>query len=260
MTIKTKRKIPSVISLTTLALCAFGASVNAGVVAHYSFDSDFTDGSGNGNNLTSAGGTPTITTLGGETVFGGGALNLDSEENEYLSLATVPAFSPTDAWSVSFWARRTDGSSPGMAMGKAGARNSFIWATDNFDGLRFRPESSTSASNDFTAPKNTGNYHHFVMVADGTGKLTTYVDNGTAQVKAAATGGTSFTIKAIGYAYDDTIYTFGGQLDEVYIFDEAIGAATVSELNANTFVIVPEPSTTALLGLGGLALILRRRK
>ncbi|MFC4993329.1 GntR family transcriptional regulator [Rubritalea tangerina] len=38
------------------------------------------------------------------------------------------------------------------------------------------------------------------------------------------------------------------------------GGASFDDIIVNDFVAVPEPSTTALLGLGGLALILRRRK
>lgn len=232
-------------------------SANGAVLSHYSFDSDFTDGSGNSNDLTTASGTPNITTTGGETAFGGGALNLDNTDNEYLSLGSTQTFAATDAWSVSFWAKRNNGSDPGMVMGNAGVRNSFIWANDAFNGLRFRPESSNSASNDFTAPKDSS-FHHYVMVADGTGKLTAYVDNGPAQVITPALSGTSFTINAIGYAYDSTDYTFGGQLDEVYIFDEAIDSTTVNSLF--TVNAVPEPSSAALIGLGGLTLILRRQR
>jgi len=41
---------------------------------------------------------------------------------------------------------------------------------------------------------------------------------------------------------------------------ETTGASSGSQLNAITLYTVPEPSSAALLGLGGLALILRRRK
>ncbi len=42
--------------------------------------------------------------------------------------------------------------------------------------------------------------------------------------------------------------------------DTGTGSRTQLHINAITFDSVPEPSSTALLGLGGLALILRRRK
>ena len=41
---------------------------------------------------------------------------------------------------------------------------------------------------------------------------------------------------------------------------ESTGVSIGSQLNAITLYEVPEPSSAALLGLGGLALILRRRK
>ena len=48
---------------------------------------------------------------------------------------------------------------------------------------------------------------------------------------------------------------FSGLIDDVRVYDSAL-----SESEISTLASIPEPSTTALLGLGGLALILRRRK
>jgi hypothetical protein len=53
-----------------------------------------------------------------------------------------------------------------------------------------------------------------------------------------------------------------GLIDDVAIFDGVLDSTqliNVRTLGATNFA-VPEPTTTALLGLGGLALILRRRK
>ncbi|BDS05739.1 hypothetical protein NT6N_07790 [Oceaniferula spumae] len=47
---------------------------------------------------------------------------------------------------------------------------------------------------------------------------------------------------------------FIGEMDELKIYDEVL---SISQIRA---AAVPEPSSTALLGLGGLALILRRKK
>ena len=49
--------------------------------------------------------------------------------------------------------------------------------------------------------------------------------------------------------------SFNGLIDDVRVYSDAQSASQIAALAA-----VPEPSTTALLGLGGLALILRRRK
>lgn len=52
--------------------------------------------------------------------------------------------------------------------------------------------------------------------------------------------------------------TFG--IDDLRIYSFANGEGASAITTAMTTVAVPEPSSTALLGLGGLALILRRRK
>ncbi len=51
-----------------------------------------------------------------------------------------------------------------------------------------------------------------------------------------------------------------GSINSVKVYDEIRTEAQITEAFNAGIVAVPEPSSTALLGLGGLALILRRRK
>ena len=98
---------PSVISLITLAFCAFGASANAGLVAYYSFDTDYslTGGSYTGtlSETENSGATVAISSVG-DAKFGTGAADFTSTTaNEaYLALSQAIDFGATDAWSVSF--------------------------------------------------------------------------------------------------------------------------------------------------------------
>lgn len=55
--------------------------------------------------------------------------------------------------------------------------------------------------------------------------------------------------------------TYTGPLDQLYLsFKNRAGTSAQLHIDDVTVTVVPEPSSAALLGLGGLALILRRRK
>ena len=83
--------------------------------------------------------------------------------------------------------------------------------------------------------------HTFVLTMDAASNWSFSIDGATAT--AGTIGGPGFD-----FAADYEFYAFQQSDDSVL------------NIEAVTLTVVPEPSTTALLGLGGLALILRRRK
>lgn len=228
------------------ALLGWSAAVSAhaGLIAHYPFDGDFNDASGNGRHLTIGAGTPAITSVAGEHVIGSGALDLEKTANEYLTLDPGITLTTADAWTVSFWARRRPGAgiATGMVLGDNTTTDSFIWLPDNISqvqGLRFRPVGvGTSDNNDYTTGHDSG-FHHWVVVADGTGTIRVYRDNTDLGTRTPS-GGTDFDINAVGSGYTGTSQIFDGQIDELRIYDEALDAAAVAAL----YGLPPDPEPT----------------
>mgnify|MGYP000318392739 CR=1 FL=1 len=104
-----------------------------------------------------------------------------------------------------------------------------------------------------------GNAHNIALVLDRTaGEIRSYLDGtlihtdsnaGIATLGGMLNGSSDFRTAAYN-TIDSNAFT--GISDRYRISDTA--------LTSGDFLAVPEPSSTALLGLGGLALILRRRK
>ena len=215
-------------------------TVVADVIAHWTFDADFTDSSASANHLSIADSDPEITTADGDWKFGGGALDLDG--NDSLSIATAMNFASTDAWSVSFWGKRHPSAEnrDGMIIGEVGNRSNFIWTPDNpsvVRGIRFR--NSDGGNADYSNIVDDQMYHHWVVIADGTGKMTAYRDNVSLGEK---TLDTAFDATAVAQAYTNQApQAYYGQIDELYVFDEAIGTDIVESLfTSNRPVATPE--------------------
>lgn len=247
-----------------LAICSIGASLamataHASVIAHYTFDTDYTDSSGNAHHGTlvnefTSGGT-FITSVVGDTVFGGGALHV-GEDRDYVSII-IPSFSTSDTWTVSLWAMQdlsSENGSQSMVIGEVGTTSQFITTETGKTRFRGNGSGNTADGSGTTA----GAWHHYVISSSGTGgDITIWLDG--ALDTTSAEGDTSFVINAIGSAYaSSNNLDFQGRIDEVWILDETADLDLVTSLH--TVNAVPEPSSAALLGLGGLALILRRRK
>lgn len=207
----------------------------AGVFAHYTFDTDYVDASGNGwdGTLVDIGttGDSGITTDAGAWKFGGGGLNL-SADRDYVSV-TSKTFSSGVPYSIAFWARKAPGDTGDpvlwdMAIGQRDNANFFI-GLNNGTGIRWRSSSTaTNRQADFTAPDDT-EWHHHVITADNAGTIAYYLDG--SWVASSNNLLTGFIVDTIGEAYSTARdFDFHGQLDEVWIFDETLSAASVSNL------------------------------
>ena len=228
----------------------FATVSHAAEIAHYTFDNTFNDSSTSMNHLSVASGTPGFTSTAGEFAFGGAGLDTDGTNNEWLALNSPITFSNTDAWTISFWGRRRTGADfrAGMIAGEVGTGVDFIWIPDNFQGFRFR--SSTNNTEDFVAPKDDV-LRHFALVADGAGNLDLYINGVFSE---SESGNTSFELANIAHGFNQTIHSLDGNIDEFFVFDEALDATQIANLqqfNNINGAAIPEPATWAIWGMLG---------
>lgn len=228
------------ISNNLISTLSVSSNSQADIAGHWSFDSNYNDVSGNGWNgtLVDTGtlGNSGITTTPGQYKWGDGALNLSSEQ-DYISLASKILSPGTAGYSISFWGhdRNAVKNQDGMVIGDNTGTSNFIWVDHNFGGIRYRATSSTYTADFMTTTAEDKDWHHYVIVvrdADNDAQVndaTLYVDGvskGNVIGKAAA-----MTIKAIGHAYSGTQnYDYDGQIDELWIFNNAIDPAVVASL------------------------------
>ena len=274
----------SVFSLGCVAVAAivFSSSAPASgeVVAHYTFDTDYNDSSANANHGAAVDGNSdsdtdgvSITTTAGEWKFGGGAANF-AAERDYVGIPTL-SFGNGEVYSVAFWVRKAAGDTTqaaewDMVIGQANNSNNFISLNGQDPEnpyIRWR-NVDRSAQADF-ATSTAGDsdvWHHYAFVAgdfedDDTtvDEIRLYIDGtlfGTQDIN--STGSTTsqqtaFACDAIGEGYlSSSDFDMHGQIDEVWIFDEALSGDVIADLyQYNTTEPVPEPSSL-VLALGGL--------
>lgn len=218
--------------LTSLLLATVAIPSQAELLAYFPFDSDFNDTSGKDNHLTVTEGEPTITNSDGDFVFGNGALDTDSttSDREFLTLTNPLVFGESDPWTIAFWAKRREGSDnrQGMVIGDVENTRDFVWLSNNptqVQGVRFR--SSANSNFNFEVGEDDAQWHHWALVADGAGNLTVYRDN---VALGTQSSNTTFSVKDVAQAYNTNVHSMNGQIDELYIYDEALDAATVDAL------------------------------
>ncbi|BDS07180.1 hypothetical protein NT6N_22200 [Oceaniferula spumae] len=231
------------------ATVVLATSTQAALLYHYTFDVNSTANSGTGAAVATVQGTPTIT-AGGQSGsyadFDGGNVAGSDAVNVNVS---------GDAIVLGSFAIRlyvNDAASGGTNF------DDFLAFTDSNGGAHFLERSGASGTialfgdasiSGTTNGLQDGNWHELLLTGatSGADALFTYSVDGTVQGTSTYTGAAAFTLNDIriaGRVGADNRFIDAG-IDEVQIF------------NTTT---IPEPSSTALLGLGGLALLLRRRR
>ncbi|RYD19222.1 MAG: hypothetical protein EOP88_19790 [Verrucomicrobiaceae bacterium] len=240
-------------SLLYLAVSMMAGPVHAGVFAHYSFDSDLSDSSPNHRHgtLVDVGtlGNSGITSAADSFKFGGGAMNFSAERDQ----VTIPlqSFASGRPYTIAFWAKKEAGDTGNLAqwdmvIGQRGTTNFFIGLGDTGNATAFRWRSagtSTDRQADFAVPKD-HLWHHYALVASGE-TITLYLDG---QLFGTSAGKkTGFAFDTIGDAYNNSAnYALHGQLDELWILDEALDAAGVSKLYLENNPGIPQATVTRL--------------
>lgn len=119
---------------------------------------------------------------------------------------------------------------------------------------------------------NAGQWYHIVMTGSETdGELNLFVDGTLVSTNSVLANGATFngadgirtanlTVGAAGPDGYVGRRAYDGLLDEVAIYGSVLSDSQIASNAALGISPIPEPSSTALLGLGGLALTLRRRR
>ena len=243
--------------LLFLILCSviYAVPVTNGLLAHYSFESSFADVSGNNYNANAYNGA-TLNTTGGINSLG--SLVLDGTD-DYLKVSNIPLSSNAGACNtVTFW-MKWSGTNSKMPVG---FYVQDLWLTSGYFGFN-------SGQGDVTGISSSGMENTWVHVAavfyNGAPSASTHslYINGVKQTIQFLQGNTPVDWPVPNYFYmgtwDGGGYNFGGELDEVMIFNRALNNTEVSQIY-NYVPQVPEPSSTILSICAFFAMLLLRKK
>lgn len=220
----------------------YGATDDDGLVAHYPFNGNANDESGNGHDGTVNGATLTADRFG----------NADSAYlfdgiNDRIELADEAAFDfeHTDAFSQSFWIKTSDATAGNKSLY---AKMLKYYPTTGYNVLLIdgklrvyliNAHPSNEIAVDGTTLLNDDQWHHVVVSYDGTSSvegMAIYIDGveEVSDVRVNALSGSTLNdvVPTIGSRADQ--YSFNGLIDDVHIYSRALSEAEIQELYSTT--------------------------
>ena len=271
----TKNTRPS-LAVAALAICGLAAPANAaivdGLVEYWELDGDYnagvepthagslvTTGAGSGTFVTGKFGSAIdLSNSGGNQAY----ISVGGDENDMDFAGGNMSFSAwytTESLYTNWQTLAGKGEGNGWRIARAGASGNGM----TFSGRK--PHNFAAQTDD-----QSGGWHHLVTTVEGGIRTDMYVDG---ELVGSDTSGYALQDRAnamqIGGNPDAANRGWNGNIDDVAVWDRVLTADEVSSIynggdgasiGSLTGGVVPEPSSIALLGLGGLALAFRKRR
>lgn len=255
-------------SLVLAATLLLANATQGALVAHYTFDSDYSATVGTAATAGSRATISTTTSAVGAGSMALGTSGTDTSGNDGAVSGNSFDWAASDIRSVAFWmkAQGTQDSNPTMlSLGSgSGTGNRFdVRLTGSSLRLELQGGGFTTSAN-----VGDGNWYHVTLVvpnsASTLANVLYYVHDTTATLafSGTMTGATAVATGVgplrMGDSYQDTGRDFFGFMDDVRLYDNAISQTDARGLAA-LWSPVPEPAVTLLGSLGVLGLLRRRR-
>jgi hypothetical protein len=246
-----KLSLVSFILLGALMLIGTNAAadLNTGLIAHFPFDGNANDTSGNGNNGTVYGATLTTDRFGNaNSVYSFDGLN------DYIDYGYSPAFSPSNAITIAAWIKRNGN------IGLSGSQDYIVARLDDYstrayylgfwyDCLQMEVSEDGGIYNRllntaYPHPITDQNWHHVAGVFEE-GTITLYIDG--VAVYGGDIWGHANSINQnqsslfIGFDLADGGYYFSGSIDEVRLYSRALSQSEIAQLAGLNVPPLPGP-------------------
>lgn len=241
-----------------LALTATSTTSRAAALAHWTFD----ELSGTVANDSVGLFDGNLSPSGAAFVSGGisgNALSLSQAANGFVTIGNVLGLTSGN-FSIVAWVKMNVGDSTSdtvvVSKHQAFSLNGYILGVNSIGGGGLANkamfyEGSVGGSPVSTTTVNDGNWHQLVSVYQAGGTKAIYVDGAPAEsIKASEQFIGNSSPFMIGGSGGIPTGKYTGKIDEVQIYDQVLTDSQINFLFLNPSLVVPEPGTAALMGVG----------